>query len=147
VPIIAARFEAAGPVISAVFGVSLPRHNALTKTGSPVPDLQGAEALLDTGASATCVDPEIIRALGLTPTGTVPVRTPSTGQGTHAAELYDVRLVIPGPLGEAPFIIQALPILCMDLKAQGIRALIGRDVLAKCQLTYWGAGNMVSLAY
>lgn len=146
-PIIAARFEAVGPVITAVFGVSLPRLNALTKAGIPIPDLQPADALIDTGASGTCIDPEVIRTLGLTPTGTVPVRTPSTGQGTHPAEQYDVRLIIPGPAGEAPLIIQALAVLCMDLKVQGFRALIGRDVLSMCQLTYWGRGNVVSLAY
>jgi hypothetical protein len=147
VPIIAARFEPFGPVVTAVFGVSLPRYNALTKASMAVPALQTADALLDTGASGTCVDPEIITTLGLTPTGTVPVRTPSTGQGSHPAEQYDVRVIIPGPAGEAPLIIQALPILCMDLKVQGFRAIIGRDILAKCQLTYWGVARFVALAY
>lgn len=66
---------------------------------------------------------------------------------SHPADQYDVQLIIPGPTGGAPLIIPALPILCMDLKVQGFRALIGRDVLDKCQLTYWGAARFVTLAY
>jgi hypothetical protein len=62
-----------------VLGVSKPRRDALVAAGQTVPPTQRITALLDTGASCTTVDPSVITALNLQPTGIASVITPTTG--------------------------------------------------------------------
>jgi hypothetical protein len=59
-----------GPVLNAIVAVSQERNAALVAAGQPAPKPQPIRALVDTGASATCVDPSVLAALSLTPTGT-----------------------------------------------------------------------------
>ena len=54
-----------GPVISAFIGVSEQRATALNAAKVPVPSAIPIRALVDTGASNTCVDPSVLKALGL----------------------------------------------------------------------------------
>src|SRR6266446_1508046 len=84
-----------GPVLNAYIGVSLARAEALTKANQAVPNPVGIRALVDTGASCTCVDPVVFLSLGLTPTGSIAMFTPSTGANPHQADQYDVSLAIP----------------------------------------------------
>jgi hypothetical protein len=43
--------------------------------------------------------------------------------------------------------LHALPVIASNLTAQGIQALIGRDVLARCLFVYDGAAGLFSLAF
>jgi hypothetical protein len=64
------------------------------------------------------------------------------------ADEYDVSIVIPGATGSAFLIHHTVPILQAELLvAQGFQALIGRDVLQGCLLTYDGKGGVFYLAY
>ena len=138
----------AGPVVTAVCSVSAERRDALTRANEPIPDLVTMRALVDTGASSTCIDAAVIRALNLTPTGSQQVNTPSTGTEPATLEQYDVGLIIPAATRDhVPFYLPTLPVLCTDLAGQGIQALIGRDVLAHCVLTYNGSADSFILAY
>lgn len=56
-------------MLDAFVTVSAARSTAMTAAGIPVPGLQQIRALLDTGASCTCLDPTVIAALGISPTG------------------------------------------------------------------------------
>jgi hypothetical protein len=47
-------------------------------------------ALIDTGASCTCLDPLVIAKLGLAPSGTVQVHTPSTAGSAVTCNQFDV---------------------------------------------------------
>jgi hypothetical protein len=129
--------------------VSQARNSALIAAGQPIPQAQKIWALLDTGASCTCVDPSVLQALQLQPTGRTSVNTPSTGTNLHDANQYDVSFIIPGTSSKhVPFVVHTLSVVEVQLLAsQGFHALIGRDVLASCLLTYDGAKGEFTLAF
>lgn len=108
--------------------------------GQQVPNIIPIRGLLDTGASNTAVDPSVLTALGLTPTGTCLVNTPTTGATPQTTDLYDVSFVIPAPQG-IPLFSQTLPVMASSLlETQGFHALIGRDILSQCVFVYNGSG-------
>jgi len=138
-----------GPMVNAALGVSEARRAALQAAGQTVPDFVPIRALLDTGASCTCVDPSVIAALGLTPTGSISMITPSTGATPHQSAEYDAALAIPAAVpGQAPLLFPTIGVVESDLfAAQGFHALIGRNVLANCIFHYNGATGLFTLAY
>ena len=90
----------------------------------------------------------MLAQLNLTPTGTTQVNTPTTGNQPVSANTYDVSLAITAMAGLASFVLNTIPIIQSDLQSsQGIQALIGRDVLKLCHLTYDGRNGLFSLAY
>jgi predicted aspartyl protease len=120
----------------------------LESIGQAVPSLVRITGLVDTGASCTCIDPSVLQSLSLNPTGVATVNTPSTGTTPATADQYDVSIVIPGAIPtHAPFIVQNIPVLASVLMPQGFQALIGRDVLSECLLTYNGIMEQFTLAY
>lgn len=138
-----------GPVVNAAVGVSEARRKALIAAGAAVPPQVAIRALIDTGASLTSIVPSALAKLGLEPTGSVSVHTPSTGTTPHSAAQYDVSLVIPGPTPESQMLrVDTMPAITAELTAQqGIDALIGRDVLRTCLLTYNGSLGLFTIAY
>lgn len=139
-----------GAILQALVAVSEPRRAALAEASQPVPKAVLIRALVDTGASCTCVDPSVLRdGLHLTPTGSVPVNTPSTGMTPHEAEQYDIALLIPPAVaGQSLLTFETIPVVCSALlEAQGFHALIGRDILGRCILIYNGTMGSFSLAY
>jgi hypothetical protein len=134
--------------LTAFLTVSEARRDALLQASLPVPDAVRVSALVDTGASCTCVDPSFMAKLGLTPTGSVPVNTPSTGGTPHVAHQYDAGLIVPGALQDhTPLIFPTIAIVSAELLVQGIDALIGRDILSNCVLNYNGTAGYFTLAY
>lgn len=135
-----------GPLVMVHIGVSGPRRDAMTKAGALIPDPVGAQLLIDTGASNTCLDPWVIQALGLTPSGVIQVHTPSTtAQQAHRCNQYDVSLVIPHPSISRVF--NAIPVMEAPLKHQGIDGLLGRDVLSQCLFVYNGELKIYTLSF
>jgi predicted aspartyl protease len=135
------------PILLAVLEVAQARAKALADAGQPIPQMQVMQALVDTGASCTCVDPAIIQALGLTPTGSTHIFTPSTGAQGHLTDQYDASLKIYCTMEQAPLEIPVMAIVASDLRVQGIDALIGRDVLKFCLLSYDGQSGFFTLAF
>lgn len=111
----------------------------------PAPFL--AEMLLDTGASHTNIDQSIVTSLGLTPTGTSQMLTPSTGSTPVTVPTYDVGMVITGGLHGAQHVIPAQPVSACDFSAQGIHGLLGRDFMQTARLTYSGVDNLCYLSF
>lgn len=146
-PAIHANIAVGGPLLIAHIGVSVPRMQAIVAANQQVPPAITGTFLLDTGASGTCVDATFIAQLGLQPTGTVPIMTPSTGTGVHHCDQFDVSLFIPGATQGQGHLIPAVPIIATHLKNQGIDGLIGRDVLDNCTLIYNGSAKFFTLAY
>jgi hypothetical protein len=98
------------------------------------------------------VDPKILQKLSLTPTGKATVNTSSTGTNPHVADQYDVSILISGiprpPMPAWPLVMPTLPVICMELfESAGVDALIGRDILAMCILTYNGDTGQFTLAF
>ena len=136
-----------GPVLPIGVAVSHARREALAAAGQDAPPVISVRALVDTGASCTCVDPSVLQALQLPPTGSVAVHTPSTG-APHQTQQYDVSIIIPGAgIHHLPLTLDAIPVISADLSVQGIHALIGRDVLQDCILIFNGTVGEFTLAF
>ena len=129
-----------GPLLTAFIGVSRERYEALQKEGQTAPGPIKIQALVDTGATGTVIDTGVLAQLGVTPTGRVPVHTPSTSvTAPHEANQFDVSVIIPGATQQTRnHVVPALPVIEAQLAHQGYHALIGRDILASCILVYAG---------
>jgi hypothetical protein len=137
-----------GLIINAVAGVSDARHNALAAANLPTPASIPILAMIDTGASCTCVDPTVLQQLGLTPTGSAAVNTPTTGSNPAMADQYDIGILIPTDLASPPLLHLTIPVIAADLLVrQGFHALVGRDILAGCYLAHDGKSGLFTLAY
>jgi hypothetical protein len=117
---------------------------------TPAPPVT-AMLLVDTGASNTHLDDQIIARLGLQPTGSISVLTPTTGKIPVAVSTYDIDLIIqgfslPGMVG-LPHVVHNHSVSGCDLSAQGIDGLLGRDVLALARMTYSGPDNHFFLSF
>jgi Aspartyl protease len=106
-------------------------------------------ALVDSGASGTVIDRSVVAALGLVPTGSVPVHTPSTQGVPHTCNQYDISLWFVQPTQQitAHNIALTMPVIETDFTGQNIRALIGRDILARCTMFYHGPSGLVTISY
>ena len=145
-PFVTLPLTAAGPVVDILVGVSDPRQAALTKGGQRLPKPGAVRALIDTGASCTVVDTSIIRALSLPRRGTMQIHTPSTDGTAHTTNQYDVSLIFELP-NRLVWKLAALPVIEANFSAQGIHALIGRDVLQHALFTYNGPAEIFLLGF
>jgi len=144
-PHLTLQISPGGPLVDVLVTASEERREALRRVGQPIPQPIQVRALIDTGASCTCVDPAVLRGLGLTPTGSTPIHTPSTGGALHNAEQYDVCIIFRNP--EISLELPTVPVVAAELQVQGIQALLGRDVLTTCLLVYNGQRGFFTLAY
>lgn len=145
-PHISLPISPSGPTLEFYIGVSIPKQEALKKAGLPIPNPVLVKGLIDTGASCTSVDPTVLKTLGLVSTGTIPVHTPSTKSGQpHTANQYDISIILPHAKMSWQF--HAVPIIESELSHQGIQALIGRDILKNCLLTYDGQAGTFALGF
>lgn len=133
-----------GPIVQLVVGVSMPRMVALQAAQLPTPQPRQIFGLIDTGASCTAIDSPIIRSLGINPTGTTQILTPSTGGVPHQCDQYDVGIAI--VMQQLHFMRVTLAVIESDLSNQPIDALIGRDLLSQCMMIYNGPDGYISLA-
>ena len=134
-----------GPLVAVHVGLSVQRRAALMQAGQAVPTPILASLLLDTGASCTSIDSSIISQLGLQPTGTQGILTPSTGATPHQCSTYDVSLSIPGAAPQK--IISAIAIIDGHYLTQGHHGLIGRDALKDARVVYSGHDGYVMLSF
>ena len=133
-------------MIDVLLTLSEARKRALIASSVAVPQPMKARALIDTGASCTCVDPAVIAHLALSPTGVVPMLTPSTGLTPVMCNQYDLQVqLLHATLSLA---IDAVPVTESQLQhAQGFEMLLGRDILARCVLVYHGDINLYTLSF
>lgn len=134
-----------GPVVDLIVGVSAARELALKQAGKARPSPISLRCLIDTGATGTCLDSHAIAPLGLTPTGTMLITTPSTGKKPHVCETFDVGITFYHP--DSSRFFGTVPIVAIDFSAQSIHGLLGRDVLANCLFVFDGAAKTFSIAF
>jgi hypothetical protein len=135
----------AGPIVPILVGVNQPWAQQLRTSGQPVPPAVLVQLVADTGASCTCLDPTVLAALGLSPTGSTSIHTPSTGAAPHTVNQYDVSLNIQFPT--LMFSMSCVPVIESHLLAQGIQGLLGRDMLAHALLIYNGPAGTFVLSF
>jgi hypothetical protein len=140
------RITDEGPFFQIHVGVSRPRKNALLAAGKSVPPSLAVKFLVDTGASCTNIDSKIIGKLGVQPTGSVPVHTPSTGSRPINFLTYDVELSIAVSIGGSSQYIPSLSVLESDFSAQEFAGLLGRDFLQYTRMTYCGPEGQVYIS-
>jgi hypothetical protein len=148
-PQLMSQFGAHGPFVDIAVAISGPRQAALAAAGMPVAPPVIAKGLIDTGASITCIDPHIIKTLGLAPTGACPIHTPSSGVGGgHMCSLFDVAILIFMDANQIHVASITLPVAEAELSHQGaFDALIGRDILSKASLFYNGNSGTFVLSF
>ena len=138
--------DVGGPILNAAVFVSSARRAVLLQMGHPVPQAILIRALVDTGASFTAIEPSVLQKLSLTPTGTIEIATPSTGQGTHTTDTFDIDFAIGAGPNDSPFVMPNLRVAAAELfSRQGIHALIGREILQRHVFIYNGSMNQFSV--
>jgi hypothetical protein len=134
-----------GPTIDLKVMQSHQWADALRKAGQQPSPPSVVVGLIDTGASCSALDTRIVKALNLSYRGYTPIHTPSTGSGHLYLNQFDACFVLgephPNPL------VLVLPVVECDFASQGFFALIGRDVLRRCVLTYDGPADSFTLAF
>lgn len=146
-PLLTAPFQQGAPLIRVAVGVSEPRANALQAAGQPIPGHQLCLGLVDTGASHTCVDPSILTALSLPPTGSTTVVTASSGSTPHPCSQYDVSLVIMMNDQQMHLASLTIPVMELQIINQGFGVLVGRDVLSQALMVYNGKQGELLLSF
>jgi len=137
---------ASGPCLEIAVGVSEQRADALRAKQLPIPQPVVKTALVDTGASCSCVDPDALNQLGLQPTGKTQIRTPSTGDAVHAADLYDVSIYLVH--SEERYVLpRTVQVVASVTEGQRHDVLLGRDILSQCLLVYDGREETFALAF
>lgn len=135
-----------GPVIPV--GVWLSEAARLGADSNTTAGMQIARALIDTGASASVIDPSIVEPLGIKPVSFSNVHTPSTDGKPVTKPVYDVSIyLIHGDKSANAVWERSFPVMCANLRAQGIDMLLGRDVLAECLLVYDGRFKSCTIAF
>lgn len=135
-----------GPILIVFIGVSGARQQALRDAGLTPPLPEIANMLIDTGASHTCIDERFVGRLGLQPTGSVPMHTPSTGTQAQIVATYDIGFVVRG-IADASHVLPVHSVMACDFSGQGIDGLLGRDILADGRLTYSGPDQTYYLSF
>jgi len=103
---------------------------------------------VDTGAEITCVDGALIHQLGLPLAQLALANVPALGGlriGTH----YHAGMVVvhPSRANGMDLVVGNLLIMEVPLTALGYQALIGRDLLARCDFLYGGRRQRFTLTY
>ena len=131
----------AGPRLEVLIGVSEPTHQAIRETGQEPPEPVRVRALIDTGASTTVIAASLVPRLGLFPSGSKNILTPSCAD--HEAITYDISLYFPSHNMPFPHVC----VIAAPLDGQGISCLIGRDILSRGLLIYEGYANRFILSF
>jgi hypothetical protein len=144
-PIVNAAMTLEGAIIDLSIGMIESARQAMLKAGKQAPAPVRIRALVDTGAFCTHIASSVIPPLGLAPTGSVLVATPSTGTTPAMFDRYDVSVTILHP--ELARIFDIVPILACEPLADDYQALLGRDLLKSCTFFYNGPDDTFSLAF
>lgn len=118
---------------------------ALKKAGLPFASPTTILAILDTGASGSAIDKDIVNQLSLQYRGYAEIHTPSTGPNVDYRGVYDATVVIGE--GLSPPLVATLPLIECEFASRGFYALIGRDILNRCVLTFDGPAGSFHLSW
>jgi len=126
-----------GPCVQVTVTIEQNAAKALLAQGKSVPSKAGW-AMIDTGASNTCIDDQVAKELGLPVIDVGSMQ--SASHEKHPCNVYPVQIVTQVVTLNSPRTMGA------NLAKQGLLVLIGRDVLAVCNLFYNGPSGQFTLS-
>jgi hypothetical protein len=139
---IAGRIEPNGPFINVTL-MQTSQHVARVKAAKLPPAAPvTVRALVDTGASASAIDSNIVRQLGLNQTGRSLVHTPA---GYVERDQFDASVFFGSQAGDVKSF--TIGVVSTDLASEGFAAIIGWDILIRCVLTCDGPAGSFRLDY
>lgn len=147
-PIVTGTIDHHGPVIDVLVAVSKARRGLLLRNQMSVPEPVPVRVLIDTGSSHTLFSPQIFHRLGLTPVGKEMLLTPSTpADQPHPCDVYFVSLFVvangfPHEFGDR----RVVGADCFGPR-DDLQGLIGRDMLARCNMWYLGRDRAFTLNF
>lgn len=130
-----------GPVVQVVVMAAEPLVTQLLQQGITPPEPVAGLALIDTGASTTCVDDDAAVSLKLPVVDVVTIA--SASHASTNQNVYPLSFQIQG----LPMTVDSLRTVGAPLRAQGLLALLGRDLLQHFTLFYNGAAGQITLAH
>jgi hypothetical protein len=148
VPVLKGILQPEGAIIEVQIGWSAGQIRQLRQAHRPVPPALDTRALVDTGAEITCVDGALLQQLGLPLAQLALANVPALG-GLRVGAHYHAGIVVPHPTGGPGMhlAVENLLILEVPLAGLGYQALIGRDLLNRCDFLYSGRRQGFTLMY
>jgi predicted aspartyl protease len=116
------------------------------KKGLEVRPQIGVTLIIDTGADSTMLSSQLMRSLGIEPTGQTRLLTSGSKGVPEPCNVYDIQLEIANRT-QPTWRIPALEVLALPLENQGTDGMLGRDVLRLGILHYDGPRNQFTLDY
>lgn len=147
-PVLKGVLQPDGAVVDVQVCWSAGQVRQLRQAHRPVPPALDARALVDTGAEITCMDSALVHQLDLPLAHLALANVPAIG-GLRVGAQYHAGMVVVHPSG-APgmdLVVQNLLILEVPLVGLGYQALIGRDLLARCDFLFGGRRQRFTLTY
>ena len=129
-----------GPFLQVTVGVASAITKELAEQGAKIPNVISGLALIDTGANITCIDDEAAQQIGAPAIDKVQMT--SASHANVDANIYPLHFELAG----SGIHIDALRCMGAALKAHGLIALIGRDVLSACTLHYNGVSGQFTIS-
>jgi hypothetical protein len=147
-PIVTGDITDSGAIILVKVGVSQNRAQVLAKNGMPIPPGVVVRAQLDIGSFVSGFMPDVFRALEVEPFGRIAIRTPSTTKDNpFQCDLYDVTVTLTA--GDVPVVLTDVHAIASKDFGQDeeVQAILGRDVLNRCVLEYFGPDRRFRLSF
>lgn len=147
-PVVRGVITSAGALVTIQIGVDQAQRQQILRSGRVIPQPVKLKALIDIGADCCCVDPAAIASLGLLLRGPQFANVPASG-GLALAIEREAALRIVHPSGDPArdFVEPLVPLVELPLGLRGYKALLGRDLLARCRFRYDGPAGTFALAY
>jgi hypothetical protein len=133
-----------GPIVNLQIGVSVPRRKALEAAGRTAPPSITVGGLINVGASSTVIDRKILRQLGINATGQVTFRSMAQGTVPEKSPQYDVSIAVGG---FPQLLTEEMAVLEGGFSLPSYQAIIGRDLLRLCRVTYDGPNRTLTVLY
>jgi len=126
--------------VKVTIGLAQSIASQLLQQGQTLPSPVSGIALIDTGASTTCVDDSVAQQMQLPVVNVVNIA--SASHASTKQNVYPIQIEVIG----LPISIETPNAIGAALGAQGLIALIGRDVLQHCTLFYNGITGSFTLS-
>lgn len=147
-PVLKGVLQAEGALVEVQVSWSANQARGMRLAQQPVPPPLDVRALLDTGAEITCIEAVLVQQLSLPLAQVTLANVPALG-GLRAGAHYHAGLMLVHPSADPrqALVLHNVLVLEVPLAGLGYQALLGRDVLDRCDFLYGGRRQRFVLAY